>query len=408
VLPLRNLWLIFAQTVTVLLAALFIVATLKPDWLKRGGLLGSVPSAISDPIAAVAPKVTVQEVPRPVPVTDAARIPAPGFAQAAKIAAPAVVNIFTTKQIKTQDARAQDPFFRHFFGDGAPREENVSSLGSGVIVSKEGYVLTNNHVVESADEIEVALNDGRKSLATVVGTDPETDLAVVKVALKNLPAITFSRPEEMQVGDAVLAIGNPFGVGQTVTAGIISALGRSHLNINTFENFIQTDAAINPGNSGGALVNSSGALLGINTAIYSRDGGSLGIGFAIPVSTARQVMEQIITTGQVVRGYIGVDPQDLSPELSAALRLKTTEGVIIRGVVRNGPADKAGVKAGDVLTEINGKVVRDNVEVLNTVAALNPGVNTTLKVFRNNEARDVNVVVGKRPPALPRRPETQQ
>jgi serine protease DegQ len=406
VLPLRNLWLIFAQTVTVLLAALFIVATLKPDWLKAGGPLSAVPSSITAPISAAAPSVTVQEAPR-IASQDPGRIPAQGFSQAAKVAAPAVVNIFTSKQVKAQEQRNQDPFFRYFFGDRNPqREENVSSLGSGVIVSKEGYVLTNNHVVESADEIEVAMADGRKMIATVVGTDPETDLAVLKINLKDAPVITFARIENMEIGDAVLAIGNPFGVGQTVTAGIVSAVGRSHLGINIFENFIQTDAAINPGNSGGALVNANGELLGINTAIYSRDGGSLGIGFAIPVSTARQVMEQIISTGQVVRGYIGVDPQDLSPEVSAALRLKTSEGVFIRNVVRNGPADRGGVRAGDILTEINGKAVRDNVEVLNTVAELKPGTSTTLKVLRDNEPQNLNVVIGKRP-AAPRRAEPQ-
>ena len=399
-LPFRNLWLIFAQTVTVLLAILFIVATLKPDWLKRGGPLAGVPTGISPSVAAAAPHMTGQEPARGLIPADNARGTSQGFAQAAKIAAPAVVNIFTTKQIKTPDPRQQDPFFRYFFGDRAPaREENISSLGSGVIVSADGYVLTNNHVVEGADEIEIALNDGRKAQGKVVGADPETDLAVIKIEGKHLPVIAFSRPEQMQVGDAVLAIGNPFGVGQTVTGGIVSAIGRSHLGINIFENFIQTDAAINPGNSGGALVNANGELLGINTAIYSRDGGSLGIGFAIPVSTARQIMEQIITGGQVVRGYIGVDPQDLSPARSAALQLKSTDGVIIRGVVRNGPADKGGVKAGDVLIAIDGKAVKDNVEVLNLVAALSPGKSTSLKVLRNNEPRDLNVIVAKRPPA---------
>ena len=398
-LPIRNLWLIFSQTVTVLLAILFIITTLKPEWLKRTGPLGALPSSVSQPLLPASPNVVVQQAPHTRTLADTTAGGSQGFAYAAKVAAPAVVNIFTSKQVRSTELRQQDPFFRYFFGDRTPREENISSLGSGVIVSADGYVLTNNHVIEGADQIEIALNDGRKAQAKVVGTDPETDLAVIKIEGEDLPLITFSQPEQMQVGDAVLAIGNPFGVGQTVTAGIVSALGRSHLGINIFENFIQTDAAINLGNSGGALVNANGELLGINTAIYSRDGGSLGIGFAIPVSTARQVMEQIITRGQVVRGYIGVDPQDLSPALSAALQIKATQGVIIRGVVPNGPADKAGVKPGDVLIAINNKAVKDNVEVLNTVAALTPGKSTSLKVLRNNEPLELSVIVAKRPPA---------
>jgi serine protease DegQ len=392
----RKLWLIFAQAVTVMLAALFIVATLKPGWLGRGGPLGGMPAAITEPLSAVTPQLTVHQA-APVQTSADARTASLSFADAAQRAAPAVVNIYTTKQVR-QDPRLNDPFFRYFFGDrdtASPRREN--SLGSGVIVSPQGLVLTNNHVVESADEIEVALNDGRKTLAKVIGADPESDLAVLKIELPKLQAITLGNLEQVRVGDPVLAIGNPFGVGQTVTSGIVSALGRSHLGINTFENFIQTDAAINPGNSGGALVDAQGNLLGINTAIFSRDGGSLGIGFAIPVSTAKQVMESILSSGQVTRGYIGVDPQDLNADLAQALKAPDSNGVVIRGVVKNGPADAAGVKPGDVLVAINGQTVKDRVEVLNTVAQLVPGKGASLKISRNGDARELQVTVGKRP-----------
>jgi serine protease DegQ len=291
-----------------------------------------------------------------------------------------------------------DPLFRRFFGDQSDDDtQRSSSLGSGVVVRADGYILTNHHVVEAADEIEVALNDGRQAKAKVVGTDPESDLAVLKIELKNLPAATFARPEQVSVGDVVLAIGNPFGVGQTVTLGIVSALGRTHLGISTFENFIQTDAAINPGNSGGALVDSNGNLIGINTAIYSQNGGSMGIGFAIPVSLARHVMEQIIATGSVTRGWIGVEVQDITPELAESFKLKNTKGVLIAGVVRGGPADRAGVKPGDVLVEVEGKVVADSSAMLNVVAEAQPGKTASLKVLRNNAEMAMKLTVGKRP-----------
>ena len=257
---------------------------------------------------------------------------------------PAVVNIFTAKEVKaTRQPFLNDPLFQRFFGrelNQQQEQRRASSLGSGVIVSSEGYVLTNHHVIESADEIEVLLSDGRRASAKVVGSDPETDLAVVKVDLKGLPSIVFGHPESARVGDVVLAIGNPFGVGQTVTMGIVSALGRSHLGINTFENFIQTDAAINPGNSGGALVDAQGNLLGVNTAIYSRSGGSLGIGFAIPANMAKSIMEQIIATGGVTRGSIGVEIQEITPELADSFKLPRNQGAIIAGVMKGGPADK--------------------------------------------------------------------
>jgi serine protease DegQ len=275
--------------------------------------------------------------------------------------------------------------------------QRASSLGSGVIVSNTGYVLTNHHVVEAADEIEVALHDGRKLLAKVVGTDPETDLAVLRVSAENLPAITFGSSDALKVGDVVLAIGNPFNFGQTVTAGIVSALGRTGLGINTFENFIQTDAAINPGNSGGALVDAGGNLVGINTAIFSRSGGSMGIGFAIPVSTAKMVLEQIVKSGSVTRGWIGVEVQEITAPVAESFKLQTTRGALIAGVLRGGPADKAGVKPGDVLVEVEGRPVADPTSMLNLIAALAPGNSAKVKLKRAGKDLDASITVGRRP-----------
>src|SRR3569832_51411 len=330
----RRLWLLFAQTVTVGLAIWFIVASLKPDW--AAGMIGTRQNAHLN-----SSTVPIQEA---APTSTAAGT----FREASRRAMPSVVNVFTTKEARQPKSPfMDDPFFKKFFGDRfGDQEEKQFSLGSGVIVSPQGYILTNNHVVEAADEIEIALADGRKASAKLVGTDPETDLAVIRVDMKGLPAITLGRIEQARVGDVVLAIGNPFGVGQTVTMGIVSALGRNHLGINTFENFIQTDAAINPGNSGGALVDVNGNLMGINTAIYSRSGGSMGIGFAIPVSTAKLVLEGIVRDGVVRRGWIGVEPADLSPELVDTFGVKAKRGVLITGVLQNGPAARAGVKPG--------------------------------------------------------------
>lgn len=385
----RRLWLIFAQTTTVCLAILFIVATLRPEWLPRSGGPGS-------PI--VVPFFEAATAPSPTPVAAAS-----SYAGATRKAAPAVVNIFTSKETpQSAHPFADDPVFRRFFGDEFnPRRQQTSSLGSGVIVSPEGYVLTNNHVIEAADEIEVALADGRKGKAMLVGADPETDLAVLKLSMPTLPAVTFGRAEDLSVGDVVLAIGNPFGVGQTTTMGIVSALGRTHLGINTFENFIQTDAAINPGNSGGALIDASGNLVGINTAIYSRSGGSLGIGFAIPVSTARQVMEQLITSGTVTRGYIGVEPQDLTAELADAFKLSRREGVIIAGVVRGGPAAKAGIRTGDIVVSVDDKAITDTTTMLNAIAQLAPGTKVKIRMVRGGQEFDSEVIVATRP--TPRR-----
>ena len=388
---LRRFWLFFAQAVTVVLAVWFVVATLKPEWLQRGRVA----------VQSGSPIVALKEV-----VPNVAGSSAPGsYSEAAQQAMPAVVNIFTSKNgnKQTPNPQAEDPWFRFFFGDRLPeRQEPVSSLGSGVIVSAEGYILTNHHVVDGAYEIEVALPVGRMANAKVVGSDPETDLAVLKITLKDLPAITLGRIENVKVGDVVLAIGNPFGVGQTVTMGIVSALGRSHLGINTFENFIQTDAAINPGNSGGALVDAQGNLLGVNTAIYSRSGGSLGIGFAIPVSTAKQVMESIISTGSVTRGWIGVEPQDMTPEIAESFGLEAKEGALIAAVVQGGPADKAGVKPGDVLVSVGGQSITDTTALLNAIAQLKPGAEAKMKVVRRGKPTELPVMIGKRPPP-PRR-----
>jgi len=389
---LRRFWLFFAQAVTVVLAVWFVVATLKPEWLQRGRMA----------VQSGSPIVALKEV---VP-HGAGPSAESSYSEAAQVAMPAVVNIFSSKngtKRSPNPQQAEDPWFRFFFGDRLPeRQEPVSSLGSGVIVSSEGYILTNHHVVDGADEIEVALTDGRKANAKVVGSDPETDLAVLKVSLKDLPAITLGRLENVKVGDVVLAIGNPFGVGQTVTMGIVSALGRSHLGINTFENFIQTDAAINPGNSGGALVDARGNLLGINTAIYSRSGGSLGIGFAIPVSTAKQVMESIISSGSVTRGWIGVEPQDMTPEIAESFGMTTKEGALIAAVVQGGPADKAGIKPGDVLVAVDHQPISDTTALLNAIAQLKPGAAVNVKLVRRGKPTELAVTIGKRPPP-PRR-----
>ena len=378
----RRFWLLFAQTVTIALALYFVYGALRPA--SRVQQLGS-PA-------------------KPVPVVETASSSlAPGsYRDAAARAMPAVVNILTL-QVPKRGAHplARDPFFKRFFGerdpDGEDDEGLKNSLGSGVIVSHEGYVLTNNHVVEGADEIEVVLTDGRKAPAKVVGLDPETDLAVIKINLDKLPVIVLGQSELARVGDVVLAIGNPFGVGQTVTMGIISALGRNNLHINSFENFIQTDAAINFGNSGGALVDTRGNLIGINTAIYSQSGGSVGIGFAIPVSTAKTVMEAIIKDGHVVRGWIGVETQDITPELAQSFNLQRTSGAIIAGVVRNGPADKAGIVPGDILLTVEGQPVGDTTEMLNLIAQLPPGGKAKMTVLRKNREVALDVMVGKRP-----------
>lgn len=379
----RKFWLLFAQATTIVLAVLFVIHTLKPSLLPTVMRSGVVTLYQEEPLAT--PDNAISN----------------GFSRAAQKAMPAVVNIFTTSEIKKPKLPfADDPRFRFFFGDefdeGVPQQN--SSLGSGVIVSHDGYILTNHHVVEAADQIEVAFADGRSAGGRIIGTDPETDLAVIKVDMGNdLPAITFAVGEAVQVGDIALAIGNPFGVGQTVTMGIVSALKRNHLGLNTFENFIQTDAAINPGNSGGALVDIEGNLLGINSAIYSPNGGSLGIGFAIPVSTAKKVMEQIIQTGSVTRGWIGVAVQDMTPELAESFKLKDAEGVLISEIMRGGPADKAGIRPGDILIGIGDNTAINSTSMLEIISALPPGKSVALRLLRNQGEVVVQVAVGKRP-----------
>ncbi len=379
----RKLWLIFAQTVTVSLAVLFVISTLKPEWLGKA----PAPSLHS---------IAVQEAAPGAP-------PAASYRDAARRALPAVVHIFTSQKIRQpKHPLLDDPILRHFFGERSePREQRSAGLGSGVIVSSEGYILTNYHVVEAADQIEVALHDGSTQPARLVGGDPESDLAVLRIEAdkkgRELPAITLGQMENLLVGDVVLAIGNPFGVGQTVTMGIVSALGRSHLGINTFENFIQTDAAVNPGNSGGALVDSRGNLVGINTAIYSRSGGSLGIGFAIPISIARNVMEQIIKTGSVTRGWIGVEAQEITPELAETFGLADTDGALIAGVQRGSPADLGGIRPGDILLAVNGKPVKDPQVMLDLIAGQTPGETVPFKLRRQKNIVEPTLRIGKRP-----------
>jgi serine protease DegQ len=384
----RRLWLLFAQTVTVVLALYFVYSAMRPEGRGPGAAPRGAPAA-----GAMVLEATPGE-------------PAPAsYREAAGRAMPAVVNILTSKTARRlPGALAGDPILKRFFGernDDGEDDEQRSSLGSGVIVSAEGYILTNNHVVDAADEIEVVLADGRKAPARVIGLDPETDLAVIKIGLDKLPVIVLGHAEQARVGDVVLAIGNPFGVGQTVTMGIVSALGRNNLHINHFENFIQTDAAINFGNSGGALVDTRGNLLGINSAIYSQTGGSVGIGFAIPVSTAKAVMDDIIKSGHVVRGWIGVESQDITPELAQSFGLSRSSGAIIAGVVRNGPADRAGMKPGDILLSVQGKPVADTTAMLNLIAQLAPGATAQMTVLRKEREATLEILVGKRPVPRP-------
>jgi len=379
----KRYWLLFSQAVTVVLAVWFVLVTLKPEWLNRRPSLQGV---------------TLLEAASNAPGT----VMPGSMSPAAKRAAPAVVSIATT-QARTAHPLANDPWFRFFYGD---REDDSPQmgLGSGVIVSPEGYILTNNHVVEGAQEIEVTLSDSRRTTAKVIGTDPDTDLAVLRITLDRLPVIAMGNSDNVQVGDKVLAIGNPFGVGQTVTGGIISALGRNQLGINTFENFIQTDAAINPGNSGGALVDVNGSLLGINTAIYSRSGGNMGIGFAIPVNTARQVLEGLVRDGQVTRGWIGVEPVELNADLAETFGIKQTEGVIITGVLQNGPAFKAGLKPGDVLLAVGEKDVHNVSELLTLIAAQTPGAAVKMRIKRRDADLSLDVTPAQRPAAKLNKP----
>ncbi|MFN9280018.1 MAG: S1C family serine protease [Betaproteobacteria bacterium] len=371
----RRTWLIFSQAVTVVVAALFVVGTLKPEWLRSGSLLPVQVSVVQAPAAS-------------------ASSPG-GFSAAARAALPAVVSI-SAQRAPARNPHANDPAFRFFFGDRGEQTPNAG-LGSGVIVSPEGYLLTNHHVIEGATEIDVRLADGRETRARLVGTDPETDIAVLKIDLAPLPVVALGDVSRLSVGDAVLAIGNPFNVGQTVTSGIVSALGRNRLGLSTFENFIQTDAAINPGNSGGALVDARGALVGINTAIYSQGGGSLGIGFAVPVDLARQVMDDLVRDGRVIRGWIGVEPRDLSADLATSLGLEKVQGVLITGVLQGGPAALAGVRPGDVVTAVGTRSVQTTADLLKAVATLKPKSVVSLNLVRGGQRVNVEVTVSQRP-----------
>ena len=379
----RRYWLVFSQCVTVLLAIWFVLATLKPEWLR--GMQRSTSG------------ITLLQA----PATDPGLRPAGSLSAAAQAASPAVVSI-NTRQRQPGQAGNQDPWFRFFYGDQA--EQAPAGLGSGVIVSPQGHILTNNHVIEEADDIEVVLADGRRANARIMGTDPETDLALLKIDLDKLPVIVLGQADSLRVGDIVLAIGNPFGVGQTVTSGIVSALGRSQLGINTFENFIQTDAAINPGNSGGALVDVNGQLMGINTAIYSRSGGNMGIGFAIPMSLAQQVMQELLKNGKVTRGWIGVEPQNLSAELASSFNLpsaseggRNAQGVVITGVLQNGPAARAGIRPGDVILKVANQPVANVAELLSRIAGLQPGQPARLQVWRRQGMSEITVTPDPRP-----------
>jgi serine protease DegQ len=387
---LRRVWLIFAQATTIGLAVLFVVSTLRPEWLARGRTVEqTLPLPAVKQAAPLDPELPRGAAPR-------------SYSDAVAVAAPAVVNVYTTREVQRR-GQAADPLYRYFFGDSRGASDRVASLGSGVIASADGYILTNNHVVQAADEIAVALADGRQFDARLVGADPDSDLALLKIEATGLPVITFGQDAALKVGDIVLAIGNPFDVGQTVTMGIVSALGRSNLGINMFENFIQTDAAINQGNSGGALVDSRGHLVGINSAIFSRSGGSIGIGFAIPASLVKQVMNDLIRSGRVMRGYFGVEPEDITPEAAELLKLSRADGVVLKGVQRASPAGKAGLEPGDVILTINGQKVSSSRGMLNQIAQLPPGSNASVRIMRAGREVDVPVTVGERP--TPRRPQ---
>ena len=486
---LKRLWLLFAQCVTVFVAAIFAISTFRPDWLPSVGQarqagphpsqLGAALEAIGDGLVPPGPEsATLPPSPSgagtqgqgltpdatgstgngtrqgasagPAAGSGAALadsasaslwskdgdrpgtgerqgasglsgltmpVAALSYAEAARRATPAVVSIAAHNDgmAATVDDGNSDapPASRRkpprAYGDEEEDENPDDNMGSGVIATQDGYILTNHHVLGDGTQIEVILVSGERLKARLIGSDPDTDLAVLKVDRQNLPTIEFAHRNDIAVGDVVLAIGNPFGVGQTVTMGIISALGRTQLGINTFENFIQTDAAINPGNSGGALVDARGQLLGINTAIYSRSGGSLGIGFAIPISIVQEVMNQIIRQGRVIRGYIGVEPQDLTPELTEALQLPTQQkGAIIAGVMRNGPAEKAGVHTGDVLVSIDETPVLDTTQVLNTIARLAPGSTAQFHFLRNGEEIELPISIGMRPDLTTRRERQEQ
>ncbi len=386
----RQLLIYLAQAIILGLAIAFLLLIIWPDILPRE----SPTVEIRQIQSAASPHLGMGPV---------------SYAAAVEKATPAVVNVNTAKVVTVRPHPFfDDPVFREFFGRRGddlitPRKQVETSLGSGVIMSKQGYILTNHHVIRGADAIQVSLRDGRRASARVVGNDPETDIAVLKIELKNLPSISLGRSERVQVGDVVLAIGNPFGVGQTVTMGIISATGRNKLGINTFENFIQTDAAINPGNSGGALVDANGNLIGINTAIFSRSGGSQGIGFAIPTSLAQNVLADIIQYGRPLRGWLGMEADSITPDLANSLKLKSTDGVIIVGIYRGGPAHRAGLRPGDIIKSIDGKKITGAREALLAISSRKPGSRVKLKILRDDKEIMLETVAIERPASLARR-----
>ena len=379
----RRLWLVFAQVVTATLGAIFVVSLVKPEWVPWRS--GNVVEIRESP-AATAPAAPLPAG-RPV-----------SFSEAARKAVASVVNISATKQVRRRSPLLDDPALRRFFGERFNIPETQLSLGSGVIVSREGFVLTNSHVVEGVTEIRVTLNDGRTVPGRIVGSDPETDLAVVRISASGLTPITFGQSDQLRVGDVVLAIGDPFSVGQTVTMGIVSAVGREIGSANPFGSFIQTDAAINPGNSGGALVDGNGNLVGINTLIYSRSGGYQGIGFAIPVGLARKILEEIIETGSVTRGWFGVEVANITPELAESLNLSGTRGAIVGGIERGSPAERAGIRLGDVIVGVGDRQVGDLTATLNAIADIPPGKTVQVRVQRRNQEVTLPVTVGRRKP----------
>ncbi len=379
----RKLFSLLLTAITAGLAGALVVIFLAPEMLQPA----KPTAALNKPVAI--PKLEQRSGPV-------------SYAEAVKNAAPSVVNIFTAKiTTESQAMRFKDPLLQHLFGRMLPeqtRQRLDTSLGSGVIVTPDGYMLTNHHVVHGADEIKVVLANGESVDAKLVGSDADSDIALMKIeSERSLPAIPFGKSGRQEVGDVVLAIGNPFGVGQTVTQGIISATGRSHLGINAFENFIQTDAAINPGNSGGALINAHGELIGINTAIFSQSGGSLGIGFAIPIDLAEGVMQQLITTGRVIRGWLGIQGQNVTDRLAEAFGLRDSEGILVTGVLENGPASQAGIRPGDVITRINEDRPRDSQELMQLIASHPPGTKLTVGGWRGNESLSLEVLSGERP-----------
>nr|WP_299240317.1 Do family serine endopeptidase [uncultured Halomonas sp.] len=379
-------------------------ATPEPA-LKLPETLTSPPASETTGIGdAIAPTLKTAPISRPAPelleAAPLARRTGPAsYASAVDKAAPAVVNIYSSRVVeREQHPLMSDPFFRQFFGDEMPsRQRMLSSLGSGVIVSNEGYVLTNHHVIRGADQIQVALQDGRETLAKVIGTDPESDLAVLKIDLEDLPVISLVDSESAAVGDVSLAIGNPFGVGQTVTMGIISATGRNQLGLSAYEDFIQTDAAINPGNSGGALINAEGSLVGINTAIFSRTGGSQGIGFAIPTNVAREILDELVRKGRVIRGWLGLEVQEVTMDLASSFGLNAAQGVVVANVVPESPAQRAGIRRSDVLLSINGKPILDPRVAMNDIADVEPNTSLPITLMRGGETLKVEIEVGERP-----------